>query len=95
MKFCSSCGKELGDRAAFCSECGAPVFGERPKQKVEDKPSWGLNLLSFIIPLFGLIFGGVVYRERPNCASECLGWALASIITNFLFGVILIVALAP
>lgn len=32
MKFCKQCGKELSERAQFCSDCGTPVRSEEEKE---------------------------------------------------------------
>lgn len=38
MKYCSNCGKELADNAAFCSGCGAPQ--KAAPQAAPQQPSY-------------------------------------------------------
>lgn len=52
MKYCNNCGKEVSDNAVVCPFCGCAVAS---KNVEVDKPSTGLNILSFLIPLVGLI----------------------------------------
>lgn len=52
MKYCNNCGKEVLDNAIICPFCGCAVAS---KNVEVDKPSTGLNILSFLIPLVGLI----------------------------------------
>ncbi|MGM9567136.1 MAG: zinc-ribbon domain-containing protein [Clostridia bacterium] len=33
MKYCTNCGKELADNAAFCTECGAAQAASAPQQE--------------------------------------------------------------
>ena len=43
MKFCSSCGTQLEDNAAFCSACGASAGGHPAQQPVvrqQPEPRW-------------------------------------------------------
>jgi len=35
--FCTSCGKEIKDEAAFCAHCGVPVSGKSGEQKESEK----------------------------------------------------------
>ena len=57
--FCSKCGTEISDEAVVCVHCGCAVT---PAQSTvatpvseEDKVSIGFCILSFLVPLFGII----------------------------------------
>ena len=88
MKYCSNCGKELQDGASFCSNCGtaaiqepkpeAFIVEEPKKAPVEEKANVGLCILSFIIPLFGIIYWAVMNSEQPKTAKACGITALVS-----------------
>lgn len=54
MKYCSTCGAELHDNAVICPKCGC-MTADFKQTQLEDKSSIGLNILSFFIPLVGLI----------------------------------------
>lgn len=83
--FCKYCGKQIDDRAVFCVNCGCPVNDqlERP----DDVPSIGLNILSFFIPIVGLVLYGTHYKETPNKAKSMLTWAIVGmVIGSFVYG---------
>lgn len=56
--------------------------------KSDDEPSFGLNLVSFICPLVGLILFAVFKESKPNQAKACGRWALISFVVSFIFGFI-------
>ena len=88
MKYCSNCGKALLDGDSFCPGCGtatkqepkieSPVFEEPKKAPVEEKANVGLCILSFFIPLFGIIYWAVMNSEQPKTAKACGITALVS-----------------
>ena len=59
MKYCSKCGKELFDEAVVCPNCGCAVSNV----DVTDMPSLGIAVISFFIPLVGLILY-LLFRDR-------------------------------
>ncbi len=72
QKFCPHCGKEVMPQAVACPYCGGAVsVSSEP-----DVPSTRLNVLSFFIPLAGLILYGVYYDKTPNKAKAIGKWAL-------------------
>lgn len=71
-KFCSYCGKEIMAQAVICPHCGCAVAAS-PEA---DIPSAGLNVLSFFIPLVGLILYCVHQNRTPNKARAIGKWAL-------------------
>lgn len=85
--FCKNCGKEIDDKAVVCVNCGAAVQGN----SVEDKVSVGLCILSFIIPIFGIIYWPVKNKETPKRAKACgitaiVSWVLGIIMNLALSG---------
>ena len=79
MKYCSHCGKELLDEAVVCPGCGCAVA---KVSNVLDRPSTGLNVLSFFIPLVGLILF-IVNNEKMPVRAKAIGtWALVGFIVN-------------
>lgn len=73
MKYCNNCGKEVDDNAVICPFCGCAVAS---KNVEVDKPSTGLNILSFLIPLVGLILFLSWQNSTPIKAKACGKWAL-------------------
>ena len=73
MKYCNNCGKEVDDNAVICPSCGCAVAS---KNVEVDKPSIGLNILSFLIPLVGLILYLSWQNSTPIKAKAVGKWAL-------------------
>ena len=72
------CGKELVNKAFFCT-CGCAVTTPPNHTRVaKDNVSAGLCVLSAIIPLFGVIYWAVKASETPNRAKACGITALIS-----------------
>jgi len=81
--YCSNCGRQIDNRAIICIYCGCAVnnYLSRP----EDVPSVGLNILSFLIPIVGLILYATHYKETPNKATSMLTWAIVSMVLSAFF----------
>lgn len=89
--YCKNCGKQLNDNADLCTNCG--VFTDKGIQRtahanvnssrVEDRPDAGLNLVSFLIPLIGIIYYAVNREKFPQKSDSCGKWALLGIIVGF------------
>ena len=63
MKYCVRCGGEMADTAVVCPQCGAQTV-----PPVEDKPDTAMNVISFFIPLVGLILFLVYHDRQPRKA---------------------------
>ncbi len=85
--FCSRCGKEIDDDAVVCIHCGCAVEN-RSVSKEEDVINVWLCLLSVIIPLFGIIYWAVKYKEVPKKAKACGMAAIITILVSFVLGVL-------
>lgn len=79
MKYCSHCGTQLQDEAAFCSQCGHSVTTH---SATPDNPSIGLNIVAFLLPIVGLILYLVNHEKSPNKAKSIGKWALISFALN-------------
>lgn len=86
-KFCSHCGKEIMTQAVICPHCGCAAT---PAAE-EDIPSKGLNILSFFIPIVGLILYCLSHDKTPNKAKEIGKWAIIGFAVGVGGSVILIV----
>lgn len=83
--FCSNCGKQVDPRAVVCVNCGCAVNDWASKP--DDTPDVGLNILSFFIPIVGLVLYAVHYRETPDKANSMLTWAVVSMLLGvFIYG---------
>ena len=77
MKYCSKCGKEIFSEAVICPHCGCSVA-----DTVHDIPSTGLNVLSFLLPIVGLILYIVDHNKCPNKANAAGKWALIGFVVG-------------
>ena len=85
--FCSKCGKEIHDEAVVCIHCGCEVVNTKAadvEAKEEDKVSVGLCILSFLIPLFGIIYWPLKHKSTPNKAQACGITAIVGWVINFI-----------
>lgn len=78
MKYCSHCGKEIMSEAVICPHCGCPTENYKTVQE-QDAPSTGLNVLSFLIPLAGLIIYLMDKDRMPQRARAAGKWALIGV----------------
>lgn len=80
MKFCSHCGAQIDDDAVICVKCGCQATAT--KVPLNDRPSVGFAILSFFIPLVGLILYLVWHTESPLKAKSCGKGALIGVGVN-------------
>ncbi len=79
--FCKNCGAEIDDNAFVCPKCGVATGGNKTI-KADDAPSTGFAVLSFFIPLIGLILYLVWKSEYPQKAHSCGKGALIGVIVS-------------
>ena len=102
MKYCTKCGREMADEAAFCSGCGNAMNAEAAPSacatttttttvNTEDKVNIGLCVLSFFIPLFGIIYWPLKHKEAPKEAKACGITAIVSWGARILLSILLYV----
>ena len=90
MKFCSKCGKELVDEAVVCTHCGCAVATvQNNVPSPDDEVSVGFCILSVLIPLFGVIYWCVKYKEYPKKARACgiaalISWGVSFLLSFFM-----------
>ena len=86
MKYCSHCGKEIMQEAVVCPNCGCATENTISKVGTEpDVPSTGLNVLSFLIPVVGLILF-IIYHEKAPVKAKAIGkWALIGFVIGLVF----------
>lgn len=84
-KFCVHCGKEIMAQAVICPHCGCAVA---PAVEA-DIPSKGLNIVSFLIPLVGLIVYLTSHDKTPIKARESGKWALIGVAASAIASIVL------
>ena len=92
--FCKYCGKEIEDNAKFCAHCGKKLTGSAPQQgpangsasdpSKDADSNVGFGILSFIIPLVGLVLFLVWNDKYPARAKACGIGALAGVIIGII-----------
>lgn len=83
--FCQKCGKEILDEAVVCVHCGCAVNNKAVKKASgDDTLNIGLAILSVLIPLFGVIYGAVKYKELPNSAPKYIACGIGGFVLNLL-----------
>lgn len=119
--FCSKCGSQIPEGAAFCVNCGqavtpvpersqpqynppqpqysGPQYNQYGYQNIpeQDASNAGLAILSFFVPIIGIILYCIWRDQTPLKAKSCLNGALTAIILGAVFGIlgIILVFLIP
>jgi hypothetical protein len=68
--FCSKCGKETIEGAAFCAGCGASLTGVQPKKRI-------LSTIAGIVEIVAGVFTGItaiIYLVAMFVAEDMPGW---------------------
>lgn len=89
MRKCPTCGNEVSDNADICLKCKTSLFSKYSNYDDNDTVSVWLVILSFFIPLFGLIYLAVHEKEYPNSAKKC---GIAAVI-SYVLNIVVIVCL--
>jgi len=63
-----------------------PYYQAQPPEP--DVPNKGLNILSFFIPLVGIIIYATSHQQTPIKAKAALKWSLISVVFWIVFGVV-------
>lgn len=95
--FCRYCGRQIEDSSLFCTYCGKKLYTASADQHgtntteqkdtmqyKHDENSIGLNVISFFVPIAGLIMYCVFENKYPVRSHGCGKWALI----GFLVGII-------
>lgn len=90
MAFCGKCGKEIDDEAVICVHCGCPTGVQAapaaPTVDIESTATTGEKVLSFLIPIAGIILYCVNKDKKPKAAKTCLKvgvitWLIIALLT--------------
>ena len=66
MAYCRNCGAPISDKAVICPRCGVAQPGSG--ESLNDSGSLGWGVLSFFLPIVGLILFLVWRQEKPKSA---------------------------
>jgi magnesium-transporting ATPase (P-type) len=84
--YCHQCGKEVNSDVKYCPYCGAqldvhghanngdyqPIQPGPTYQREDDAPNFAFALLSFFVPIVGLVLYIIWNKEYPLKAKSCL-----------------------
>lgn len=85
MKECVNCGKEMPEEATVCPQCGAAVAEKTEAEKV----NIGFTVLSFFIPVIGIILFFTKRKKQPKTAKACGIVAVIAVMIGMITGGIL------
>lgn len=81
MKYCIRCGSTILDEAVICPYCGC-AQGTQKREGTNGMAIAGF-VCSFLIPLLGLIFGGIGLKTANNIGNG-RGLSIAAIVISIL-----------
>lgn len=88
--FCRNCGMPIADNASFCPNCGTSVNQAAPVAD-RNQPSLGIAVLSFFIPIVGLILYLVWKDTEPGKAKSAGKGALIGVIVAAALVIIILI----
>lgn len=90
--YCRKCGKQLNQSDLFCTDCGTklsdtsetqgtyvPIEKKHKNKSRPDESSIGFGILSFFVPVAGIVLYLVWRDEKPLIAKSCLYGFLTSL----------------
>ena len=86
--YCKNCGQMLAENSEYCTYCGTRVYNTQTSNINDDKPSLGFAVLSFFMPIVGLILFLVYRNDKPKKAKSAGKGALIGIITKIVISII-------
>lgn len=88
--YCPNCGNQNNINSEFCLYCGTSLGKTNGPENNNDKSSVVLNLLSFFIPLIGVVLYFAYKKEHPIRAKNCVKSAIIGVVSTFVLYIILI-----
>ena len=80
--FCRNCGQQLPDGSLFCPRCGTSVQAGASPVQDKNQPAPGMAVLSFFLPIVGLILYLVWMDSEPGKAKSAGKAALIGVIVG-------------
>lgn len=92
---CRECGEMIAESAPTCPKCGAKQkvgLNLSTETEIDKDPNTGLNVVSFLWPIIGLILYIAYSETSPRRAKACGKWAIIG--TVVAIAIVLIICLA-
>lgn len=93
-EFCYKCKNKLSNDGSYCAKCGTPIsqsehdmikeINVNRTSLPEDEPSQGLNILSFFIPIVGLVLYIGCMNTTPKKAEQIGKWAIMGLLATII-----------
>lgn len=93
MKYCSRCGNRINGDAVVCPYCGVQVGYMQSYDRKTNGTAIAALVLSFFIPLIGLILGGVGLKKSHEL-NDGRGLSIAAIVISLIQLVALVLLIA-
>jgi uncharacterized membrane protein YvbJ len=95
--YCSQCGELTDDDSKFCAKCGNAIgqtVQTTPVSAVKDESNTGLNIISFLIPIIGVVLY-IIYHEKEPIKAKGVGkWTIISVVIGIVFWIIYVAIIA-
>ena len=99
-KFCAKCGSEMEKGATFCANCGTSTKEEQTTTVVENESGQTSNgmatagfILSFFVPVLGLIFSIIGLNKANQLNGAGRGMAKAGLILSIVWLVLEVIVI--
>lgn len=79
---CNHCNADIAPGAQFCPVCGNQVSNTFVNN---ESLSWGMKILSFFIPVVGIVYYFMKKNEAPKKAKDALQFGLAGLVLNIIW----------
>lgn len=89
--FCPNCGNQNNVNNDVCLYCGTRLKNNNVVEKNDDKSNVGLNILSFFVPLIGVILYFLLKKEQPVKAKNCCKSAIIGVVVFVILCIVLII----
>lgn len=79
---CNHCNADIELGTQFCPHCGNKVDNAFVNN---ENLSWGMKILSFFIPIVGIVYYFMKKQEAPKKAKDAITFGLAGLALNIIW----------
>lgn len=89
--YCEKCGKENKTGTKFCTNCGNSLDVSSNYVVKEEKSTFGWGILSFFVPIAGLILFIIWKKDRPKTSKTAGICAIIGVIFSIFIGIFVVI----